>query len=256
MSNLVDKNLFRVDAIELNTVIDYFFKLFYAFSNLCYRFVGINDGLSEGDPGTPVVEGFESLPVGKPVNPGMIDEASGIADSKMNPGFLWVQQDSGNPNDIALLSHDGGFLKVIILKQRLIAIGKIWHWPMVLFTVLIIFILLILVIIILHFLLFYLSFCGTLSGCNCVANVDKIIYQYPDGTHDAEAILVDNKTKDIYIITKKDAPSRIYKLAFPQSTSAVNTASFSGSLSFSGVTCAAFSPDGKEMVVKTYTAVW
>ena len=81
-------------------------------------------------------------------------------------------------------------------------------------------------------------------------------FQYPDGPHDAEAIVVDNNTKDIYIITKQDNPSRVYKLAYPQSTSAINTATLSGSLSFSGVTSAAVSPNGNEILVKTYTAIW
>src|SRR6188474_2231268 len=62
------------------------------------------------------VEGFENSPLAKSVSPGILDEASGIADSKQNPGYLWVQQDSGNPNDIALLSHDGNFFKTIKLN--------------------------------------------------------------------------------------------------------------------------------------------
>ena len=56
-------------------------------------------------------EGFENIPIAKPITPSILDEASGIADSKANPGYLWVQQDSGNPNDIALLSQDGSLLK-------------------------------------------------------------------------------------------------------------------------------------------------
>lgn len=209
------------------------------------------------DSGTPVDEGFEGTPVTNPLSPGILDEASGIADSQMNPGYLWVQQDSGNPSDIALLSHAGSFFKKIIINQ---ATNRDWE-DIALAN-------------------------GPVSGTNyiyladigdnnktsseyyiyrfaepavsttVVSAVDKITFQYPDGAHDAEAMLIDNNTKDIYIITKQDDPSRIYKLAYPQSTTATNTASLSGSLSFTGATSAAASPDGKELLVKTYTSIW
>jgi hypothetical protein len=43
---------------------------------------------------------FENTPVSYPVSPGKIDEASGIAVSKLNPGKIWVEQDSGNPPEL------------------------------------------------------------------------------------------------------------------------------------------------------------
>jgi hypothetical protein len=39
---------------------------------------------------------FDSIPSAVIVTP-TISEASGIADSKRNPGYLWVHEDSGNP---------------------------------------------------------------------------------------------------------------------------------------------------------------
>ena len=208
-------------------------------------------------PGTPVVEGFEDSPITKPLTPGIVDEVSGIADSKANPGYLWVEQDSGNPNDIALISHDGSFLKKITINQ---ATNRDWedialaNGPVAGTNYL------------------YLAdigdnnlvspqyfiyrFTEPTASTTVVSTVEKIIFQYPDGSHNAETILVDNSTKDIYVITKQDTPSRIYKLAYPQSTTTVNTASLSGILSFTGATSAAISPDGKEILVKTYTAIW
>lgn len=204
-----------------------------------------------------VVEGFESSPVAKPLNPGIVDEASGIADSKANPGYLWVQQDSGNPNDIGLLSHDGSFLKKLVINMatnrdweditladgpvpgtNFVYLADIGDNSLVSSEY------------------FIYRFAEPAAVTTAVSNVDKITFQYPDGAHDAEAILVDNSTKDIYIITKQDTPSRIYKLAYPQSTSIINTATLSGSLSFSGVTSATVSPDGQEILVKTYTSIW
>ena len=67
---------------------------------------------------------FDDTAQTSPLTPGILDEASGIADSKANQGYLWVQQDGGNPNDIALLSHDGTFLKKISIKP---AVNRDWE---------------------------------------------------------------------------------------------------------------------------------
>jgi len=203
------------------------------------------------------VEGFENSPLAKLVSPGILDEASGIADSKQNPGYLWVQQDSGNPNDIALLSHDGNFFKTIKLnlapnrdwEDMALANGPVDGTSYIYLAD----------IgdnsLISHDYFIY-RFAEPAASASVIGAVDKISFQYPDGSHDAETVLVDNSTKDIYIITKQDIPSRVYKLSYPQSTGAINTATLSGSLPFSGATSAAVSPDGKEILIKTYTAIW
>ena len=41
------------------------------------------------------------------ITPGLIDEASGIVDSRSQPGNIWVEQDSGNPAELSLLGYDG-----------------------------------------------------------------------------------------------------------------------------------------------------
>ena len=50
---------------------------------------------------------FDSIPSVTTVAP-IINEASGIADSKINPGFLWVQEDGDNPTQLYLMKHNGG----------------------------------------------------------------------------------------------------------------------------------------------------
>lgn len=208
------------------------------------------------EPPAPV-KGFEATPVAKSLTPGILDEASGIADSKTIPGYLWVEQDGGNTNEISLLSHDGTFLKSITINS---AVNQDWED--------------------------LLMSGGPVAGTNYiyvadigdnnlaysqhaiyrfpepgpatkeVLDYDKLSFQYPDGAHDADAMLVDNTTKDIYIITKADASSKIYKLPYPQNTTAINTAVFVGSLSLTGATSAAFSPDSKEILVKTYDKIY
>jgi hypothetical protein len=89
-----------------------------------------------------------------------------------------------------------------------------------------------------------------------VSQWDKITFVYPDGSHDAEAMFIDERTKDIYIITKRDATSKVYKLAYPQSTTALITATFVTDLSFTGTVSATASINGSELIIKTYTTLF
>jgi hypothetical protein len=200
---------------------------------------------------------FDSIPVAAVITPGLMDEASGIADSKTFPGHLWVQQDGGNSAAIKLLAHNGNLEKSIHLKS---AYNRDWEdmatgaGPVQGVNYL------------------YIAETGDnstsqsyyiiyrfeepSSSTDTIRNYDKINFKYPDGSHDAEAIFIDNSTKDIYIITKRDVPSKVYKLPYPQNTSFVITATAVGSFGFSGVTSAAISPDSKELLVKTYGHIY
>jgi len=209
-----------------------------------------NNGTEE-----PIPE-FSTTPLSNSISPGKIDEASGIADSKANPGYLWVEQDSGNPSDIALLTQTGQFLKKINIRS---AVNRDWedmalgNGPNPGTNYL------------------YIADIGDnnkayaqysiyrfpepLASVDTVNAWDELKFIYPDGSHDAEAILVDNNSKDIYIITKTDEASKIYKLPYPQSTASVSTVTFVGSLPYSGVTSAASSVSGDELLIKTYTTL-
>lgn len=185
---------------------------------------------------------FDSVPVVKQLNP-LLSEISGIADSKMNPGYIWGEEDSGNPNQIYLINHDGNVAKTIYLKgifnrdweDMTLANGNI-----------------------------YLAETGDNAqaytsyrfykfeepslSTDTVSIIETINFVYPDGSHDAEAFLVD-ESNNIYVITKRDNVSKIYKLSYPYAGS--NTVSFVGSLPYSGVVSATM--NANEIIVKTYT---
>lgn len=211
----------------------------------------------KGGADAPERDIFQKDPVVTQVNPGEIDEASGIADSKRNPGFLWVNEDGGNPNLLFLLSYTGEIKKRIRLKGMenrdwediALAKGPVANIDYV-----------------------YLADIGNNNlsaqrfyiyrfpepalAWDEVESFDKIAFTYPDGPHDAEAILVDNRTKDIFIITKRDSLSAIYRIAYPQQTSSLNKAELIGSFPFNGVVSAALSPEGNEVLVKTYSSIY
>lgn len=48
--------------------------------------------------------------------------------------------------------------------------------------------------------------------------VDVIKFEYPDGLRDAESLMVDPLTKDLFVISKRELRCNLYRLPFPQST--------------------------------------
>ena len=208
--------------------------------------------------GDPVVETeFNTAPQLFQVTPGMIDEVSGMADSRSTENALWVHEDSGNPAELTLFSYAGDFIKSLPVIN---AINRDWE-DMTLAKD-----------ISSGKNLLYLADIGDNNQEHLtyvvyrfeepatvdteITNAEKITFRYQDGSHDAEAILVDELTNDIYIITKQDAKSGIYKVAYPQSTIGINVANLVGSLDYNGVTSAAFSPGDSEIIVKTYTHLY
>jgi len=200
---------------------------------------------------------FEILPDTVNIVPGNIDEASGIADSKKNDGYCWIQEDSGNPPEITLLSHNGTVVNKVYINGAMnrdwedmaIGNGPSAGEPYI-----------------------YIAETGDntssyaeyaiyrfpepLSATDTVHTWEKIRFTYPDGSHDCEAMFVDDATKDIYLVTKRDSLSTVYRLPYPQSTSSVMTAVKESTTRVSGICGAAISPDGKEILLKNYLSVY
>jgi hypothetical protein len=199
---------------------------------------------------------FEKIPVQSAVLPGVIDEASGIADSYSNPGFLWVELDSGNPPVLHLLKHDGTHGDSVYIKG---ATNRDWE-DIAISTGPVDTKKYLYVAEIGDNALAYSSyriyrFPEPFSSIDTVSVFDKIDFKYPDGPHDAEAIIVDGATRDIYVITKRDQFSKVFKLEYPQKTSSMNIATFVGDLPYKGVVSAAISGDQTELLIKTYGQV-
>jgi hypothetical protein len=200
---------------------------------------------------------FSSDPTSVGIVPGQIDEASGIADSRTMAGNLWVQQDSGSPAEINLIGQDGKFKGKLSVPnaQNLdwedMAVGP---GPQASTNYL------------------YLADIGDnnaqyatrtiyrfpepASLSTPIQQVERINFRYPDGPRDAEAVLVDPLTRDIYVISKPENRVRLYRLKYPQNSNEVTTAEALGELPLSVVTGAAISPDGTEVLIRTYTNVY
>jgi hypothetical protein len=209
---------------------------------------------TQDDPPAPPPQ-YASTPQLFPLSQPLINEASGIADSYSHPGFLWVQEDGGNPAALRLLAHDGTVGGSVTISgavnrdweemvmtsengKRFIYVADIGDNNFVYDDYKI------------------YRFEEPASNATTVSTAQTIPFRYDDGSHDAEAFLVDPSTKDIYIITKREAKSRVYRIAHPYSFDAQNTAEFLFELQFSGVVAAAMANSGKEIILKTYPALY
>ncbi len=79
-----------------------------------------------------------------------------------------------------------------------------------------------------------------------------ITLQYPDGPRDAETLFVDPATADLYIVSKRETPSRLYRAAYPQSTSQTIVMEYRASLPWGWATGGDISPNGGEILVRGY----
>jgi hypothetical protein len=197
----------------------------------------------------PSAQGFSASPTVK-VIANAPTEISGLADSKLNPGMLWVHEDSGTPAQLTLVTHEGVVQKTIPIKgisnrdweemtlaDASIYIGDIGDNNQSAAEY------------------FIYQFAEPLSSVDTIRQVQTIRFRYSDGPHDAEAFWVDAVTKDIYLLTKRDVASRLYKIAYPYA-SGLNTANYIGSLNYNGVTGATITGDAKELIIKTYDKLY
>jgi hypothetical protein len=82
-------------------------------------------------------------------------------------------------------------------------------------------------------------------------DVETIELVYPDGPENAETLLLDPLTKDIYIVSK-EGTSRVYRAAYPQSTTGKTKLEQVAKLHWGTATAGDISPDGSEIIIRGY----
>lgn len=176
----------------------------------------------------PVTESiFESGRITGKLDTDEIKEASGLAASVNNPDLLWAHNDGGDKARIFLIDKEAHLKAIVSLKEiknrdwEDIAVGPgpetgksyvyvgdigdnesehkykfiyrieepVIDWK-------------------------------TRSDTS-VTSFDCIKFQLPDGSRDAESLLVDPLTRDIYIFSKREIKVNLYRLPYPQSTTEV-----------------------------------
>ena len=189
-----------------------------------------------------------------------IDEASGIASSILNSGILWTHNDSGGKPEVYGIDGSGHLKAILTLEgvknrdwediatmkdpktgKSYIYVGEIGdngarHPSVFVYKV-------------------EEPHINDKDSLYTATSIDKYEIKYEDGARDAEALFIDPATKDIYIISKREEHVGVYRVANP-STAEVNTAKKISTLSLTWVTAADISPNGKHLLVKTYTGIW
>lgn len=200
------------------------------------------------------------------INDTNLREASGITASRTYKKLYWTHNDGGNPNDIFLIDEQGHEKAIVTLKGcenrdwEDIATGpgpeKNEHYLYISETG------------DNHFK--YNTYClyrlkepkikpEQNKVIKTVATADKITFVYPDGPHNAEALIIDPATKDIYIITKSKlkAEAFVYQMGYSQAIAdSIITLRKIGVLPIIKVTSATISPDGNEILVKNIEHVF
>ncbi len=87
------------------------------------------------------------------------------------------------------------------------------------------------------------------------ASPHVIRLSYPDGARDAEALVADRTTGDLYVVTKREARSRVYRVSAAQVAAGSGVMHLVGEMPYGGVVGADACADGTTVVVKTYDGV-
>lgn len=212
--------------------------------------------------------GFSAAkPLGN-VEASSLTEASGLVASRMNPGVLWTHNDSGNAPWLYALAENGSTRAIyaptpisnidwedIALgpgpapgqdslyvgdigdnkrRRKSITVYRIPE-PRVISS-------------------------GGINPSPLPGAV-ALRFEYPDGSHDAETLLVDPKSGDLYILTKnmKHGVSGLYRAAFPHNESEVSrlervaTIALPGGRSERSATGGDIAFGGEAVLVRSYT---
>lgn len=187
-----------------------------------------------------------------------ITEASGIAASRRNSNVLWVHNDSGDAARIFAMTSSGVNLGVYSIagasavdwEDIAVGLGPADDTHYV-----------------------YIGDIGdnlairpTISvyrvaepevsdtqppATNSLSGASRLTFAYPEGPRDAESLFVDPLTRDIYILTKREDPHRLYRAAYPQSTSGTTMLELVTTYTDPNwLTAADISPDGDEIIAR------
>lgn len=85
-----------------------------------------------------------------------------------------------------------------------------------------------------------------------ISSFDKITFKLPDEKKDTETLMIDPKTKNLYVVSKREEPVYLYELKYPQSTEAQTVATELFPLPFTQIVGGDLSANGEEILMKNY----
>lgn len=194
-----------------------------------------------------------------------MDEASGLAVSRTNKGSLWGHNDSGNETLLYLIDKKNGKLKATYTIPGIqkgdfedIATGPgpvngksyiyfadigdnaqkrervlVYRFEEPVFKE---------------------EHTGTVVKTGITA--EHFSFTYPAGPKDAETILIDPATKDLYLVSKREPKNSIYLARYPFSATSDTQLTLAGTFPFTWSTAGDIAGDGSSVMIKTYDQVF
>jgi hypothetical protein len=234
---------------------------------------GCEAGASQDGTAPPDTVRFGEPVVAGTVRHDPIQEASGLVASRKNAGVLWTHNDSGDAPRLYALTTDGAHLGVYTIDgaeardwedlalgpgpepgRDYLYIGDIGDNEAR------------------HDLKYVYRVPEPVVDAahapvdTTLAGAAVIMLRYPAGPADAETLLLDPLTRDLYVITKRSTDVKVYRAAYPPSTTdiiemdSVTTISLDPVLGASpdgqGAVAGDIAPSGFEVLLKTYTKVY
>lgn len=89
-----------------------------------------------------------------------------------------------------------------------------------------------------------------------LGGVEAISFSYPERNRNAETLMLDPLTKDLFIVSKEDSSAFVFRAAYPQSTAATIELEQIGELPFATAVAGDISPAGDEILIKTYDSIY
>ena len=206
---------------------------------------------------------FDAVPIINNLARTDLLEISGVAASRINPGILYIHNDSGNLNEVYLTNGNGddkGTLTLTSVSNRDwedIAVGPgpvpgknyvyvgdigdnksryssvfVYRFPEPDLTG------------------------KTLPVSMSIDSLDIIELKYPDSPRNAESLMVDPLTKDIYIASKENNISKVYVSRYPQSTKSATVMTPVVQLYMNKATAGDISLDGTEILLRSNELIW
>jgi hypothetical protein len=190
-----------------------------------------------------------------------LEEASGLAASAVNEGMFWTHNDSGNPAELFLVDKKLNTRLVCVFQgvenrdwediavgpgpeegKSYIYIGEIGDnlavYP---FKV-----------------VYRVEEPVAEDGKQevTITKFDRIFFRLPDKRKDTETLMVDPKTKDLLIISKRENPVYLYKLPYPQTLTDTMVADMVCPIPLTQIVSGDVSPDRTEILLKNYQNVF
>ncbi len=208
----------------------------------------------------PVQDLFQAGVSAGIVDAAKLDEASGMVESINNPNMLWAHNDSGNAAEVFLIDKTGNIKTTVHFPtltnrdweevavatgadgKNYLYIGEIGDNKAVFDKKYL-----------------YRIEEPVLTQAvtdTTITEVDTITFQLADGARDTEAFMIDPLTDDFYIFSKREENIHLYKFRLPQSDEEVTANRVIESMPFTLIVGADISPNGTEILIKSYNHVY